>query len=93
MPLQLSAEPLQFVAGQHSPAVLALQLVLLLHHLEQLLLQNLQLLLVAPVLLQLQKCDMYFLSKNSIFLFYLSALMDTVICSGFSLSYCSFIQN
>lgn len=54
MPLQLSAEPLQFTASQHGPAVLALQLVLLLHHLEQLLLQNLQLLLIAPMLLQLQ---------------------------------------
>lgn len=55
MPLQLSAESLQFAASQHGPAVLALQLVLLLHHLEQLLLQNLQLLLIAPVLLQLQR--------------------------------------
>lgn len=55
VPLQLSAEPLQFAAGQHGPAVLALQLVLLLHHLEELPLQNLQLLLVASVLLQLQK--------------------------------------
>lgn len=81
MPLQLSAEPLQFAACQHGPAVLALQLVLLLHRLEQLLLQNLQLLLVAPVLLQLHKCDMYFLPKNSITV--LSALMDTVICGGF----------
>lgn len=55
MPLQLSAEPLQFTASQHGPAVLALQLILLLHHLEQLLLQNLELLLIAAMLLQLQK--------------------------------------
>lgn len=57
VPLQLSTQPLQFAAGQHGPAVLALQLILLLHHLKQLLLQNLQLLLVAPMLLQLQKWD------------------------------------
>lgn len=55
--LQLSTQPLQFAAGQHGPAVLALQLILLLHHLEKLLLQDLQLLLVAPVLLQLPKHD------------------------------------
>lgn len=54
MPLQLSTEALQLAAGQHGSAVLALQLVLLLHHLEQLLLQHLQLLLITPVLLQLQ---------------------------------------
>lgn len=54
VPLQLSAEPLQLTASQHGPAVLALQLVLLLHHLQQLLLQHLQLLLVTPVLFQLQ---------------------------------------
>lgn len=54
VPLQLSAEPLQLAASQHGPAVLALQLVLLLHHLQQLLLQHLQLLLVTPVLFQLQ---------------------------------------
>ncbi|TNN78224.1 hypothetical protein EYF80_011464 [Liparis tanakae] len=50
---RLSAEPLQFTASQHGAAVLALQLVLLLHGLEQLLLQDFELLLVAPVLLQL----------------------------------------
>ena len=53
MPLQLSAEPLQLAAGQHCPAVFALQLVLLLQDLQQLLLQDLLLLLVAAVLLQL----------------------------------------
>lgn len=84
MPLQLSAEPLQFAAGQHGPAVLALQLVLLLHHLEQLPLQKLQLLLVTPVLLQLQKCDIL-TYIFSVFLFYFCALMDMVICSGFPL--------
>lgn len=94
VPLQLSAEPLQLAARQHGPAVLALQLVLLLHHLEQLLLQHLQLLLVAPVLLQLQKGDAltYFLAKSGVFFrFYFSAL------GGFCLfcphSRCSFMQS
>lgn len=55
VPLQLSAQSLQFTASQHSPAVLTLQLVLLLHDLEQLLLQNLQLFLITAMLLQLHK--------------------------------------
>lgn len=55
MSLQLSAEPLQFAASQHCTAVLALQLVLLLHHLEKLLLVNFHLLLITAMLLQLQK--------------------------------------
>lgn len=53
--LQLSAESLQFAASQYGPAVLALQLVLLLHHLEELLLQNLHLFLITTMLLQLQE--------------------------------------
>lgn len=51
--LQLPTQGLQLAAGQNSPAVFTLELVLLFHHLEKLLLQNLQLLLVNPVLLQL----------------------------------------
>lgn len=90
MPLQLSAEPLQFAAGQHGPAVLALQLVLLLHHLEQLLLQDLQLLLVAPVLLQLQKCDVLTYSFS---LLLQSSAIAVVFVMFSPHSCCSFMQN
>lgn len=51
--LQLPAQSLQLAAGEDGPAVLALELVLLFHHLQQFLLQHLQLLLVTTVLFQL----------------------------------------
>ena len=53
MALQLSAQALELAAGQDSLAVLATQVVLLLHQLALLLLQELHLLLGVPVLLQL----------------------------------------
>lgn len=53
MPLQLPAQALQLAAGQDGLAVLALQVILLLHQLALLLLQDLHLLLRVTVLLQL----------------------------------------
>lgn len=53
MPLELAAQALQLAAGQDGLAVLALQVVLLLHQLRLLLLQDLHLLLGVTVLLQL----------------------------------------
>lgn len=53
VPLELAAQALQLAAGQDGLAVLALQVVLLLHQLRLLLLQDLHLLLGVTVLLQL----------------------------------------
>lgn len=53
VPLELTAQTLQLAAGQDGLAVLALQVVLLLHQLRLLLLQDLHLLLGVTVLFQL----------------------------------------
>lgn len=53
MALQLPAQALELAAGQDGLAVLTAQVVLLLHQLALLLLQELHLLLGVPVLLQL----------------------------------------
>lgn len=55
VPLQLPAQALQLAPGQDGLAVLALQVILLLHQLALLLLQDLHLLLGIPVLFQLGK--------------------------------------
>lgn len=54
MSLQLTAQALQLAAGQDGLAMLALQVVLLLHQLCLLLLQNLHLFLGVTVLFQLE---------------------------------------
>lgn len=53
VPLELTAQALQLAAGQDGLAVLTLQVVLLLHQLCLLLLQNLHLFLGVSVLFQL----------------------------------------